>query len=173
MLPSMLTGRGFHDDSLFDRYTPTDLLSTVQSLTRLLGAYSAASARQPSNRTNGTVCKCERLRLRSHDTQSVSWSRSSSLSENNTALRFFLAERRVLCPPVMPPFLSCQVVLYLYSSCSMLFDFKLPCSLYTGCKNAALAAAKWYHVSLAQHFSSTNFARSRQSSDISGESYLY
>ena len=34
----------------------TDLLSTAQSLTRLLGAYSAASARQPGNRTNGTVC---------------------------------------------------------------------------------------------------------------------
>jgi len=72
MLPSMLTGRGLNDDSLFDRYTPTDLLSTAQSLTRLLGAYSAASARQPSNRTNGTVCKCERLRLRSHDTQ-INW----------------------------------------------------------------------------------------------------
>jgi len=68
MLPSILTGCGLNDDSLFDRYMPTHLLSTAQSLTRLLSAYSAASARQPSNRTNGTVCKCERLRLRSHDT---------------------------------------------------------------------------------------------------------
>jgi len=52
----------------------------------------------------------------------------------------------------------------------MLFDFKLSCSVYTRCKNAA---AKWYHVSLAQQFSPTDFARSRQSCDISGESCLY
>ena len=44
------------------------------------------------------------------------------------------------------PFMSSRT---LCSLCSMLFDFKLSCSLYTGCKNAA---AKWYHVSLAQHF---------------------
>ena len=61
----------------------------------------------------------------------------------------FLAERRMLCTPVMSPFLSCQLVLYLVHACSKLFDFKLSCSLYTGCKNAA---AKWYHLSLAQHF---------------------
>jgi len=54
----------------FDRQkTTTRRLPTAQSLMRLLGAYSATSAHQPGSRPNRTVCKCERLMMRSHGTQ--------------------------------------------------------------------------------------------------------
>ena len=68
---------------------------------------------------------------------------------NNTALRFCFfggAPSALSSSDATIPFMSSRT---LCSLCSMLFDFKLSCSLYTGCKNAA---AKWYHVSLAQHF---------------------
>jgi len=43
--------------------------SRLLSRWRAFGAYSAASARQPGNRTNGTVCKRGGIKVRLHDTQ--------------------------------------------------------------------------------------------------------
>jgi len=45
----------------------------------------------------------------------------------------FLAERRVLCPPVMPPFLSCQVVLYVVC---------VPCCSISNCRVLCTPGAK-------------------------------
>jgi len=54
----------------FDRYKTTDQQPpTTQMLTRLLGANSAASARQLANRPIRAVCPCDRLKLRSHGTK--------------------------------------------------------------------------------------------------------
>ena len=50
-----------------------------------------------------------------------------------SALLFFLAERRVLCPPVMPPFLSCQVVLYVVC---------FPCCSISNCRVLCTPGAK-------------------------------
>ena len=81
--PRTSAGRRGRKTTCCRRYLQdADLTTTHSSIatcrltySRLLSRWRAYSAptrqqapRQPSNWTNGTVCKCERLRLRSHDT---------------------------------------------------------------------------------------------------------
>ena len=94
----------------------------------------ASAMRLPeSQRCVVHVLKVDNCRGRIRDFVSFLVKSIIAVRKQHCSALLFLAERRVFCPPVMPPFLSCLVVLYLVP---------VPCCSISNCRVLCTPGAK-------------------------------